>query len=110
MYRTDMHRTDWIRVVLPVVAVLFAAMLFAHGPEQTQATQGGAAWPQQQVTVVVPFAAGGSTDVIARLVAQHMQAKLGQPFVVLNKSGAGGAAGSAALGEKVTRSGTLLGG
>ena len=63
-----------MRFFLTMVAVLFAAMLFAHAPAQTQSN---AAWPQQQVTVVVPFAAGGSTDVIARLVAHHMQAKLG---------------------------------
>jgi tripartite-type tricarboxylate transporter receptor subunit TctC len=88
--------------------VLFAAMLFAHGPAQTQATQGGGPWPQQQVTVVVPFAAGGSTDVIARLVAQHMQAKLGQPFVVLNKSGAGGSVGAAAVAKAASDGYTIL--
>ena len=47
-------------------------------------------WPSQQVNIVVPFSAGGSTDILARVVAQHLQAKLGQPFVVQNKSGAGG--------------------
>ena len=67
-----------------------------------------AAWPQQQVTVVVPFAAGGSTDVIARLVAQHMQAKLGQPFVVLNKSGAGGSVGAAAVAKAAPDGYTIL--
>jgi tripartite-type tricarboxylate transporter receptor subunit TctC len=66
------------------------------------------AWPQQQVTVVVPFAAGGSTDVIARLVAQHMQAKLGQPFVVLNKSGAGGSVGAAAVAKAAPDGYTIL--
>ena len=97
-----------MRLFLTVVAVLFAAMLFAHGPAQTQATQGGGPWPQQQVTVVVPFAAGGSTDVIARLVAQHMQAKLGQPFVVLNKSGAGGSVGAAAVAKAAPDGYTIL--
>jgi tripartite-type tricarboxylate transporter receptor subunit TctC len=96
-----------MRIFLTVVAVLFAAMLFAHAPAQTQAT-GSTAWPQQQVTVVVPFAAGGSTDVIARLVAQHMQAKLGQPFVVLNKSGAGGSVGAAAVAKSAPDGYTIL--
>jgi len=97
-----------MRIFLTVVAVLFAAMLFAHAPAQTQATPGSAAWPQQQVTVVVPFAAGGSTDVIARLVAQHMQAKLGQTFVVLNKSGAGGSVGAAAVAKSAPDGYTIL--
>jgi tripartite-type tricarboxylate transporter receptor subunit TctC len=97
-----------MRIFLTVVAALFAAMLFAHAPAQTQATLGSAAWPQQQVTVVVPFAAGGSTDVIARLVAQHMQAKLGQPFVVLNKSGAGGSVGAAAVAKSAPDGYTIL--
>ena len=97
-----------MRLFLTVVAVLFAAMLLAHAPAQTQPTQGSAAWPQQQVTVVVPFAAGGSTDVIARLVAQHMQAKFGQPFVVLNKSGAGGSVGAAAVAKAAPDGYTIL--
>jgi len=47
-------------------------------------------WPSQQVNIIVPFSAGGSTDILARVIAQHMQAKFGQPFIVQNKSGAGG--------------------
>jgi tripartite-type tricarboxylate transporter receptor subunit TctC len=52
------------------------------------------AWPSRQVTLVVPFSAGGSADLIARLVAQHLQAKFGAPFVVENKGGAGGSLGA----------------
>ena len=47
-------------------------------------------WPQRQVTIVVPFAPGGSADLIARILQQQMQARFGTPFVVENKSGAGG--------------------
>ena len=36
-------------------------------------------WPQRQVTIVVPFAAGGSADLLARILAQHMQASYGVP-------------------------------
>ncbi len=52
-------------------------------------------WPQRRVTIVVPFAAGGSADMIGRLIAQHLQAKFGTPFVVENKGGAGGSLGAA---------------
>src|SRR3982074_3485489 len=45
----------------------------------------------------VPFASGGPTDVIARLVAQKLTERLGKPFVVVNKPGAGGNLGSASV-------------
>jgi tripartite-type tricarboxylate transporter receptor subunit TctC len=48
-------------------------------------------WPNRTVTVIVPFAAGGFTDMLARLSAQGLSKKFGQPFVIENKTGAGGA-------------------
>ena len=51
------------------------------------------AWPDRPVTLVVPYAAGGSNDVVARLLAPKLQAVLGQSFVVENRTGAGGAIG-----------------
>ena len=47
-------------------------------------------YPSRPVTLVIPFAAGSSTDAVARVVAQHLQAALGQTFLVENKAGAGG--------------------
>ena len=49
-----------------------------------------AAYPERPVTVVVPFAAGGATDVIARIYADHMSRTLGQQLVIENVTGAGG--------------------
>jgi tripartite-type tricarboxylate transporter receptor subunit TctC len=56
-------------------------------------------FPQRQVRIVVPFAAGGSADVMARLTAQALAARWGQPVVVENRLGAGGHVG----GEHVAR-------
>ncbi|MCX7319232.1 MAG: tripartite tricarboxylate transporter substrate-binding protein, partial [Hyphomicrobiales bacterium] len=49
-----------------------------------------AEWPTKPVKFVVPFAAGGTTDILARLVAQKMSEEYGQQFIVENKTGAGG--------------------
>src|SRR5919201_3971919 len=53
------------------------------------------AYPARTITLVVPFPPGGSTDVAARIVADHMSRTLGQQVVVQNVSGAGGTVGSA---------------
>src|SRR6185436_15706895 len=50
-------------------------------------------WPSRPVTVIVPFAAGGNTDVMARIFAEHLGKRLGQQFVIENKPGAGGVTG-----------------
>jgi len=51
-------------------------------------------WPDRAVTIVVPFGAGGNTDMMARLAAQDLSSKFGQPFVVENHPSAGGALGT----------------
>ena len=53
------------------------------------------AWPSRPITMVVPFTAGTTSDVIARSLAQELHQKLGQPFIIENKGGAGGNIGAA---------------
>ncbi|QCI66725.1 Bug family tripartite tricarboxylate transporter substrate binding protein [Phreatobacter stygius] len=55
------------------------------------------AYPNRPVTVIVPFGAGGSTDVIGRIVGERLQQRLGQGFIIENRAGAGGNVGVAAL-------------
>jgi tripartite-type tricarboxylate transporter receptor subunit TctC len=50
-------------------------------------------YPSRRITIVVPFAPGGATDVLPRLLAEHLQASLGQPVVIENVGGAGGVIG-----------------
>src|SRR5215471_3822502 len=52
------------------------------------------AYPTRQITMIVPFAAGGGTDISARIVSEHMSRTLGRPIVIENVPGAGGTTGS----------------
>jgi tripartite-type tricarboxylate transporter receptor subunit TctC len=56
-------------------------------------------WPQRTVTVIVPFIAGSTPDSIARILAERLAARLGQPFVVENRPGASGNTGTAAVAK-----------
>ena len=56
-------------------------------------------WPTRPVTLVVPFGAGGSSDVIARVVAEGLRANLGQPVIVENIGGAGGMIGASRVAK-----------
>jgi tripartite-type tricarboxylate transporter receptor subunit TctC len=56
-------------------------------------------WPSKPVKIVVPFGAGSTPDVVARLIADHLQKKLGQPFVIENKPGASGNTGTDAVAK-----------
>ena len=66
------------------------------------------AWPNRPVRIVVPFAAAGTTDILARALAPELQRAFGQPFVVDNKPGAGGNTGSAEVAKAPPDGYTLL--
>lgn len=79
------------RALALATTVLAAGAMFAGA---LGATAAQAAFPERQVTIVVPFPPGGGTDTGTRLLAQKLQERWGQPVVVENKPGAAGAIGA----------------
>jgi len=71
------------------LALLLAAAVAAAAGSQQASAQ--APWPARPIHFIVPFPAGSSSDIVARIVAQGLSKKLGQTFVVENRPGAGGA-------------------
>ena len=65
-------------------------------------------WPTKPVRIVVPFAAGGTTDILARALAPELQRAFGQPFVVDNKPGAGGNTGATDVSKSPADGYTML--
>src|ERR1043166_3191313 len=72
------------------------------------APAGAQGWPEKQVNFIVPFSAGGTTDLFGRLLANHMQQKFGKPFIVENRAGAGGNLGAAAVAKAAPDGYTFL--
>jgi tripartite-type tricarboxylate transporter receptor subunit TctC len=75
-----------------IISTAFGVAALATFGAATTA-QAQSSWPTKTVTIVVPFAAGGNTDVMARIFADHLSKRLGQTFVVENRAGAGGVTG-----------------
>jgi tripartite-type tricarboxylate transporter receptor subunit TctC len=90
-----------IRTLAAAAATALASLL-ALAPATAQT------FPTRPVTLVVPFAAGGSTDLVGRLIAERMSAELGQPVVVENKGGAGGNLGAAQVAKAAPDGYTIL--
>jgi tripartite-type tricarboxylate transporter receptor subunit TctC len=88
-----------MRLLLTAIVAGLAALV---APAQAQE------WPQRQVTIVVPFSAGGSADLLARVLATHMQQKYNVPFVVENRAGAGGSIGTGFVAKASPDGYTLL--
>lgn len=68
----------------------------------------GQGYPERSITLVVPFAAGGSTDILARIVAGHLQQALGQPVVIENRTGASGNLGTGTVARAAPDGYTFL--
>src|SRR5206468_9450470 len=75
-----------IRFVLGCLSVALSGLVMAQG-----------AWPERPITLIVPFPAGGGVDLVARPFAERFSERLGKPVVVVNRDGASGTIGTAAV-------------
>jgi tripartite-type tricarboxylate transporter receptor subunit TctC len=84
------------RLVIGVVAALLPAGAAAQQ------------YPSKPIRLMVPFPPGGSTDIVARIVAQKLGSQLGQPLVIENRGGAGGTLGTAVVAKAPADGYTLV--
>lgn len=77
-----------MRTLMRAVAALIATLAALH-------VTAAAAFPERTITMLVPYAAGGATDVVARIMAEHMSRTIGQQIIIENVAGAGGTIGAA---------------
>src|SRR3954467_13399014 len=92
---------NMLRIILTVLCLAVATPVFGQ-------TSGAEHYPNRAVHVVVPFPPGGPTDTYARILADELQAALGQAFIVENKAGATGIVGTAFVANAQADGYTLL--
>jgi len=91
---------SWTFATVRFAFLLLACGIFQHAPAQQ--------FPSKPLRIIVPFPAGGTTDIAARIVAQRMQETMGQPVLVENRGGAGGTIGADAVAKSASDGYTLL--
>ena len=97
---TNFNRRD----VLQGMAALGGSSLLGHAAAQPAKE----AWPNKPIRIIVPFNAGGATDILARTVGDALSRRVGQPVVVDNRGGAGGILGTDAVAKAAPDGYTLL--
>ena len=89
-------------------ATALTAVLAGSASAQTGAANTAASYPTKPIRMIVPFPAGGATDILARALSQKLGEKIGQPVIVDNRPGAGGTIGADAASKAAADGYTLL--
>jgi tripartite-type tricarboxylate transporter receptor subunit TctC len=97
---------NYRRTLIHGMAAAAVALMAAPGIAQAPASS----WPNKPIRYIVPFAPGGTTDILARTIGERLGAALGQPIVVENKPGQGGSIGVAELARAAPDGYTIGGG
>ena len=95
-----------IRLKIASFLVLLVAVVF--GPAAALGQTQSQAWPNRPINIIVSFGAGGTADILARLIGDELSAALGQPVVIENRPGAGGNLGASAVARAAPDGYTLL--
>src|SRR5438477_12138576 len=98
-----MTRRGWAGLARAFCTLVFVGLTPAAPSVSAQGV-----YPNRQITIVVGFSAGGSTDIVARLLADEMRRTWGQPVVIDNRPGAGGNIGAAIVAKAKPDGYTLL--
>lgn len=93
---------------LPYLFALLIPSLFASGYARAQSTTAAGTYPSKPIRLVIPFPAGGATDILGRALSLKLGDKLGQPIIIDNKPGAGGTIGSSLVANSPADGYTLL--
>src|SRR5688500_11975440 len=88
----EFSANDRIRVINPRYLLTLLAILLATGCRD----RGADKYPSRSIELIVPWAAGGGTDRLARFIADALQRRVGQPVIVVNRTGGSGAVGHSA--------------
>src|SRR5690348_1470642 len=97
----------WGSIMMPSRRVMLSGALGFAAATRLTAVR-AALYPERPITLIVPFAPGGSTDILARIVAEHLSQALSQPVVVENRSGASGNIGTAIVARSAPDGYTFL--
>jgi tripartite-type tricarboxylate transporter receptor subunit TctC len=102
--KDQVHAVNYPCLNLRPFGVVLFALLAISGNHPAL----GQAYPQQGIKIIMPFAAGGGGDAVARIIAQHLNDSLGQPVIVENVVGAGGTIGTARAAQAAPDGYTLF--